>query len=488
MKSQQITSLHFAVRLRVLCKYGGHLLMVFSLLTCTVLIFSLLVGEDQLTKVYAIVIVSSGLAGFLLQLVPAPHDIQHNEALVLSAAIFIMVALIVSWPFQQAGLSFIDALFESISGITTTGLSTLPAVEDLPQTFLFSRAWLQWTGGLGIVVLSVALPQSSSQASLRLFNGNWDREDLVASTKAYARLVLKIYLLLTLLGVSTLLLLGIGWQAAVSHILASVSTGGFSTYDNSLSGLGGWPARAAVIFFCLLGSVTLGLYHQGFDKGWRRFMASPEVAVLLLIGTMASLATIVSLVLLEGFSPRAALLHGPLLAFSAQTTAGFSSLAVSDLSPATQFMLIMMMFIGGNLGSTAGGIKIMRLLIVLKMSRLLISSSGLAAGAVVRPRYAGKSLEPDEINRCYQLIFLFLMVIVLSWLLFMMAGYPPLASLFEVVSATATVGLSAGITSIGLPWYLKAVLCLDMLMGRLEIIAFLVVCYPPTWVGKKRGE
>jgi len=143
-----------------------------------------------------------------------------------------------------------------------------------------------------------------------------------------------------------------------------------------------------------------------------------------------------------------------------------------------------MMAVGGNLGSTAGGIKIMRLLIILKILRLLMVRSGLVAGTVLQPRYMEKRLETDEIEHCFVLALIFIGIIFISWLPFVIMGYPALDALFEVVSACGTVGLSTGITSMKLPVLLKTVLCVDMLMGRLEIIAVLVVLYPPTWFGK----
>jgi trk system potassium uptake protein TrkH len=487
MKKSQVTSLHFAVRLRVLLKYGGQLILVFAVLTGGPFIFSLLVGEYRQAWIYGTVVIGAGLSGFILQRLEAPGNLQNNEALVLSAAIFIIAPLIAAIPLHLSGLQLSDAVFEAVSGITTTGLSTLPTVEKLPRTFLFFRAWLQWIGGLGIVVLSVALLLPQSRAGLRLFSGNWEKEDLITSAKTYARAVLKIYLLLTFLGIGVLILLGVDRLDAVTHILAAVSTGGFSTYDNSIGGLASWDFEAAVILFCTLGAVSLGLYYQVLQRGLRTLFANTEVIGLICMLFTASLLLSLFLYLLDGFSLENALRNGPLLACSAQTTAGFSSVNVAGLSPGSKLLLILMMTVGGNVGSTAGGIKIMRLLIIIKIMHLLIVRSGTATGAVIQPRYMGKRLETDEIERCFVLALLFCGIIFFSWLPFVIMGYPALDALFEVASACGTVGLSTGITSVELPVMLKTVLCLDMLMGRLEIIAFLVLLYPPTWYGKKRA-
>jgi len=487
MQHRQISSLHFAVRPRVLLKYGGQLLVVFSLLTSVTFFVSLLAGEYLLSWIYGTIIATTGLSGFLLQRMEAPVNLQNNEVLTLSAAVFIIIPLIASIPFQQAGLGFSDAIFEAVSAVTTTGLSTLPTVQDYPKTFLFSRAWLQWVGGLGIVVLGVAILLPQSPAALRLFSGNWQKENVVTSTKAYARAVLMVYIVLTVLGVGALLLQGGERFSAVCHILAAVSTGGFSTFDNSLAGFSQGQLRTTIIFFCFLGAMPLGLYYQSLSSGVGRFFANIEVIGLISASLGASLLLSLLLYQLDGFSIQEALQSGPLLAISAQTTAGFAGLTVADLSNGSKLLVIFLMAVGGNIGSTAGGIKIMRLLVIAKMIHLLFQKIGLANGAVVQPRYMGKRLEPDEIERCFLLVFLFVGVILLSWLPFVIMGYPALDALFEVVSACGTVGLSTGITSLELPTSLKGILCLDMLLGRLEIVAILLIFYPPTWYGRKKG-
>jgi trk system potassium uptake protein TrkH len=174
-----------------------------------------------------------------------------------------------------------------------------------------------------------------------------------------------------------------------------------------------------------------------------------------------------------------------MLAFFAQTTSGFSSMPCDQLDAGSKLVLIFSMLVGGGVGSTAGGFKVLRLLIAASVFRLIILRTCLPRHAVLEPRLAGRRLQNEEVQASLLLIVLFVMVVALSWLLFVAGGYNPLDSLFDVVSATATVGLSAGVTSTALPGYLKGVLCVDMLMGRLEIIAWLVMLYPGTWFGKR---
>lgn len=488
MSFDQISSLHFAVRPKVISKYFGQLLLVYAVLLTVPLIFAVLSGEAGPAAAYASITVIVGVAGFLLQRFEVSGDVQHNEVLVISALIFLFVSLCSAIPFYSSGFSPIDAFFESVSGITTTGLSCLPSVESLSRTDLFFRGWLQWNGGLGIVVLSVGLLMPHGKATLHLFKDNWEKDGLVANTKSYARIILAVYLIMTAGGFILLLALGEDWFDALIHTLASVSTGGFSNYDASLAGLADKRSvQSAVLLLSCLGAVPLILYYTVFSGGWRKVVGSPELKGFALAVIIAVAATLASFAFIDGLPIGRAIADGSFMALSAQTTTGFSTVPVDSLSPSSRFLLILFMFVGGNIGSTAGGIKIFRLLVLLKLIQLLVVSSGLPSSAVYQTRLMGRPLDQEEIERCFLLVFLFVLVVVLSLLPFLIMGYPFLDSLFEVVSALCTVGLSAGISSSALPSLLKTVLCADMLMGRLEIVAFLIFVYPSTWFGKRRG-
>jgi len=179
---------------------------------------------------------------------------------------------------------------------------------------------------------------------------------------------------------------------------------------------------------------------------------------------------------------RAAAYHAPLLAFQAQTTSGFSSLSVAALDGASKLILIGSMLIGGDIGSTAGGVKVFRVLVVIKLLRLLVVRASMPRHAVYRMRVGERQPDDAEILAAVTVVLAYLILAACSWLPFLLLGYDPLNALFEVVSALATCGLSAGIAGPDLHPLLKGVLCVDMLAGRLEVIALLVVLYPRTWV------
>ena len=260
---------------------------------------------------------------------------------------------------------------------------------------------------------------------------------------------------------------------ALLHALSGVSTGGFSNHDRNIAALDR-PAQAAALLLAICGALPLLLYRQWMQHGARDFFRDLELRALVI-----AIAVSATVVWASGdLTPFDAWAQ----ASSAQTGAGFATLDIAQLDPAGKWALILSMFLGGGVGSTAGGIKILRLLLLVRLLQVVILRSMLPRHAVVPLRLAGHSILREQLERVAAVVLLFLGVIIVSWLPFLVAGYEPLDALFEVVSATATVGLSTGITAPELGPWLKAVLCADMLLGRLEVLALLVTLYPRTWI------
>jgi trk system potassium uptake protein TrkH len=335
------------------------------------------------------------------------------------------------------------------------------------------------------VVLSLALVMAPGIEAKSLSVTQEQTEDLVGGTKAHARRVLIIYGLLTGAGLVILWVTSGSLWNALLYTLAAVSTGGFAPHNNSLPGLGPWPVQGLVIFLALAGAISLPLYHQAYSRGWRILVGDSQLRILLVCGCVVTLLLTFCLRLSQQAPWTDILYHAPLMAFSAQTTAGFSTTDPSTFCGAAKLALIGAMLVGGSLGSTAGGFKVLRLLILLYMLRHMLVRTSLPPHAVMEPRLSGRALDPPEIQKAFLIIFLFFLVVGISWYIFVAAGYPALDALFEVVSATGTVGLSTGLSSEGLPDYLKMLLCADMLLGRLEIVAWLVILYPKTWFGRR---
>jgi trk system potassium uptake protein TrkH len=313
-------------------------------------------------------------------------------------------------------------------------------------------------------------------------------EELVGGTLARSRFILAIYCLLTLAVLAALAMTGSSVFTALLHTLASVSTGGFSPFNQSLAGLESSLGVAAVVGGCVAGAIPTLSYYQAWQRGIIGLLEDRQLWCLLGLGLVVGAVLFPWMPSGETTSILQQAGHAVATAFSAQTTAGFATVDVSGLAPAAKAALIFSMAIGGGAGSTAGGLKLLRLMILWRFIQLTLFYSSLPRHAVASPRLAGRRLNAKELQEASIYLTLGLLVVSLSWFAFVAMEYDPLDSLFEVVSAMGTVGLSAGITGQELPPLLKGVLCIDMLMGRLEIIAILILLYPRTWIGTRRND
>lgn len=479
------SNLSYAVRMPVLAKYLGLLAFMLALLTLVPLGAAVLFQDYRIALRYLGVIAVLMILWSFSRSIAEPRQVQTNEALTIVALAFVFSPLLMTFPLMGSGLTFYDALFEAISAVTTTGLSMTTDLANKPEAFLFARSWMQWYGGLGIVVLSVALMMGHHVIS-RSLSEPLGGDTLATTTRTHARRVLFIYGSLTVSGIIAVWLISGNGLLAVHHSLAAVSTGGFSSFDNSLADIDSWYSRFAIIGLSLCGALPFTLYAVIFSKKWRTGIRDTELLALVIAILLLTLVLFVSLYTGSGMMPQEALGHALFLGMSAQTTTGFTTLDINSIENSAKLSMIISMLIGGSVGSTAGGIKLLRVLIIFRLIQVILQRTTMPSQAVHYPTLGGKRLKDTEVQRVLILVLLFIGVIVISWLVFLMYGYASMNALFEVVSASATVGLSTGITAADMPVLLKLVLCLDMLFGRLEIIALLVALYFPNWIGKRK--
>jgi trk system potassium uptake protein TrkH len=480
--------LQYAIRLKPVMKYFGQLCIVLAAVTAIPFAVSLWLGNYQVSLRYGVIIICVVLGGFGLNRLPAPKKIQTNEAMAVTALVFLCSPVIMTWPVMASGLGFADALFETISAVTTTGLSATASVQDKPAIFLFSRSWMQWIGGLGVVVLSLAMMIQPGLAAKRLDIDEDFENDLIGGTRANARRIIIVYTALTTACIIFLAVSHLSIVESILYAFSAVSTGGFSPQDASLQGLDSLYAQIIVIVFSMAGGISLVAYHRAYHSGWQVLWQDRQIQALIAVALLMTTLLTWCLWYQNGLNWTVALRHGALNALSAQSTAGFASTDIATVGDASKLTLILSMAVGGNIGSTSGGIKILRMLIVMRMLLLIVQKAGAPQNAVIDARLGGRKIEADEIQYALLLIVVFVTCIGLSWIPFVALGYPPLDALFEVVSAISTAGLSSGITNADLPTLLKGVLCADMLIGRLEPIAWLVLLYPKTWIGRRMEE
>jgi len=488
MTERAASTLMRAARLHVVAGTLGRLLMVLAVLCIPPALAAWGTASHELAirlTVTAAALILVGWPVSRLRPVRTDSDIQWNEALAVTGLAFVIAALVMVWPMAAAGLDRVDALLEATSGITTTGLTVMRGLDEADPAVLFLRAWMQWYGGLGIAVLTVALIMRHHASARRLLETTG--EQLTdAGARAHARRVFAVYFALTLIAIGAVWMSGLAPFDALLYALPAVATGGFAPSDQSLAGLSG-PTVTVILLVCVAAAVSLPLYSRLPHRGLGALKDEPELIALFAAILVTALLLAVIAWSSSGVPWPQALAQGFVHGASAQTDTGFSAVSVSELPAASQVVLMTSMSVGGCTGSTAGGIKLIRLLIIVRLVQLALRRTAIAERAVLQAQISGSRIEAPMVTATLQLLALWGMVLLVSWLAFLMLGQPPLDSLFEVVSATANAGLSSGLTSTELHPALKLVLCADMLFGRVEVLALLVVLYPPTWFTRRRN-
>ena len=421
-------------------------------------------------------------AGAWVLRVGLPKDLRGIEAVVTLVVLFALGAALPIPAFMLLGLTPVDAMFESVSAITSTGLTVAVGTMDWPLAGHMLRGWLQWSGGFAIAVAGVAVIVGPGAAARAMGDVGIEKRDVLSSTRSQARQLIIVYAGLTGLAILALLPLMPTWWEAVAIALTAVSTGGFTPRPDSLASYSR-GAQAVTLLICLSTTVTLMFYVYLKRIGPRAAVLQTNARGVLAIW-IGGLIALTGLFLISAEITANDLVDSLLNYTSALTTAGFSVDVVADAPPLVAFLLAAML-IGGGAGSTAGGIKVDRGASMMRMVGLTLMRLRMPPRAVTHLRAAGQLVEQEKVISLVAVVACYFCTGFIAWIVFLASGVAPLAGLFDIVSALSTVGLSSGVTGPDLAPHLKLVLAAAMFLGRLEFLAVLIALSPATWT--RRG-
>ena len=371
--------MHITVSLRII----GVLLMIFS----TAMIPSLFIGlydHDNSSAAFATAFAVNIFAGIALWLPnrKANHDLRIRDGFLVTALFWIVLGCFGSIPFvvtDALHLSLADAMFESISGLTTTGATVIVGLDDLPRSLLLYRQLLQWLGGIGIIVVAVAILPMLGIGGMQLYRAesagpSKDRK-LTPRITGTAKALFSIYAGLTSLCALAYWLAGMTAFDAICHAFSTVAIGGFSTHDASM----GYYDSNAILFICtvfmVISAINFGLHFIAFQRRsvdiYRRDSETSFFSAIILIATALTCTT---LIITSTLSPSESLIHGLFQTVSIATTTGFATQDFAHWPHFLPFLLLMLSFMGGCVGSTGGGMKAMRLLLILDRAPASLSS------------------------------------------------------------------------------------------------------------------
>ena len=431
--------------------------------------------------------------GFLLALIPkSEHSLKYRDSYALVTFGWLSAGFFGCLPYflSNAIPAFTDAYFESISGFTTTGSSVVTNIEGLYPATLLWRSLTQWLGGMGIIVFALAIIPYLNIGGMGIFQAEVPgptAEKLTPRIQDTAKVLWTVYLIFTIVLVFLLILGGMSFFEAVCHSFSTMSTGGFSTKNDSIAGFNSPYIEWVLILFMVIAGINFALHYRFLFKGFnlKTYYRDSELNFYFLI-IFICVATISASILIQQSGEISKTIRDVFFSVSSiMTTTGFGT-ADYELWPLYgQFMLLFIMIMGGCAGSTAGGIKSVRLMLVLKYMHTEILKL-LHPNLIRTVKMRTAVIDRNILANILGFIFIYSAVITISILLVSLeiedmttAIGSVIASLSNIGPGFGTVGPTENYAHLGS--FTKWVLSLDMVMGRLEIMTILILFLPGTW-------
>ena len=413
-----------------------------------------------------------------------------RQAFVLTISSWILISLFGAIPFiySSASLSYTDAFFESVSGITTTGATVINNLEDLSEGILIWRSLLQWFGGIGIIVLAMAILPTLQIGGMQLLHMEHDDpyEKTLPKINQFVLEILIIYVVLTFLCALFYLISGMSGFDAINHSMTTIATGGFSTHNSSFAHFNSAYVELTSIFFMILGSLPFVVYLKMTHGKWNSLYKDDQIKLFIFL--------ILTLILMSSLWLKFNLFTDLIQSFrisafnivSILTGTGYTSTNYNNWAGFGILIMFVIMFIGGCAGSTTGGIKIFRLQLLFRGSKTQIKKLTHPHGVFVTT-FNGKSVGEDTFNSIMVFFFMYILIFILAAIILTFFNLDFLTSISAAASAISNVGPGLGevigpkgnYSSIadGAKW----ILALTMLIGRLELFTFLVLLSGTFW-------
>ena len=442
---------------------------------------------------FLIACISSGVVGLLLwKLLPSGIEkLREREGFVIVGVAWIIITFFGSLPFYLTGVcpEFVDAYFESMSGFTTTGASVLAQIDSLPHGILFWRNLMQWLGGMGIIILSLAIFPALGIGSFQLFKaeipGGATVERMKPRLAETAKVLWKTYVVLTLAEIALLMFGGMGLFDAVCHTFSTVATGGFSPHQASVGHFNNLYFETVIILFMFLGGVNFALHYQIIQGNFKVVFQNPEFRFYVTMIVIAVAVTTIGLAHADSDNLGHAFRRAAFNVVSINTTTGYATDDFNLWPDYLRILIVIVMMVGGCSGSTSGSFKIIRVIILFKVILRELQKL-IHPRSVISIKVGQKPLPPEYVMNVVALSGLFLGLSGVGFIALAFMGVDlttalsaSIACLFNIGPGMGQVGPAADYA--GLPEAGKWIMVLWMLMGRLEIFGILLLFLPMTW-------
>ncbi|WP_350432173.1 TrkH family potassium uptake protein [Shewanella sp. H8] len=415
-------------------------------------------------------------------------NLNIRDMYLLTSITWFVVSLFAALPFTlYHGINYTDAFFETMSGITTTGSTVLSGLDSMDHSILIWRSLLQWLGGIGFIVMAVAILPFLNVGGMRLFrteSSDWS-DKTTPRTQHMAKHLFLIYVVLTLLCALSYHFAGMHWFEAINHAMTTLSTGGYSTSDRSMAAFS-HSAHWVGIVFMLAGGLPLLMFVQAIQQRSLRIWNDQQVKGFLTFVLLVSFSLACWLWQHQSIDFLDAFRLSSFNVISVITTTGYGLTDYQTWGAVASVVFLFLMFIGSCSGSTSGGIKIFRFQIAFSIMRQQIKQQFHPNG-VFKDKYNGHSIRNDIVRSIMAFFMLMVIVILTLSIILVLTGLDPMTSFTGAITAVANVGPGLGpiIGPAGnfapLPDIAKWALALGMLLGRLEILTVAVLFHPKFW-------
>ncbi|OOZ23362.1 potassium transporter [Solemya velum gill symbiont] len=470
----------------------GMLMMIFSFTLLPPVLVSL-IYQDHAAEGFLIaffVTVTIGLLAWL-PVRNIRHELRLQDGFVIVALFWGVLSLIGSLPFmlsEQPHMSLTDSFFESISGLTTTGATVITNLDEMPKAILFYRQQLQWLGGMGIIVLAVAVLPMLRIGGMQLYKaetpGPMKDTKLTPRITETAKALWIIYLSLTIVCALAYWLAGMTLFDAIGHAFSTIAIGGFSTHDASMGFFENPLIHLIAIVFMFIAGINFALHFMAYrGKTLRDYWHDSEFRFYSGILLFASIAVVAFLYFSGIYNGRESVIKGVFQLVSFATTSGFTTADFNQWPGFVAILLLFTSFIGACAGSTGGGIKVIRVLLLIKQGAREVKRL-IHPSAQIPVRVGDKVISPRVIDAVWGFFALYVASYTVMYLALAATGLDLMTAFSAVAAAMNNLGpglgsVSSNYAAINDP--AKWILCFGMLLGRLEIFTLLVLLSPGFW-------
>ncbi len=481
------------MQLSIVAKTIGLLLMVFSFAQVPPLVVDLIYAEGEyISFLYSFLLTVLGGLVLWWPFREVKKDFRLREGVLIVVCFWIVLSLFGTLPFlitdSISKLSFSDAFFESMSGLTTTGATVLSQLDDLPKSILFYRQQLQWLGGMGIIVLAVAVLPLLGVGGMDLYHAESSgiaKDRLTPKLRNTAIALWKIYLSLTVLCAIGYFFSGMSIFDAISHSFSTVAIGGFSTHDGSIGYYNSPAIEMIAMFFMFLAGINFSLHFVAWNnRSLVDYIKDSEFKTYSMVLICSTIIVIAALSFNSQYESSSEILrHSLFQTISIATTTGFTSQNFSNWPAAIPVFLIMMSFIGACVGSTGGGIKVVRILVMFRLGMKEIHKF-IRPNAQVSVKLNKSSINEKALVSVLGFFSLYAISFFLILMLLMFAGLDQVTA-YSATAATMN-NLGPGLGDVAqnygsLGEVAKWILSFSMLIGRLEVLTIIAIFHKAFW-------